>query len=249
MAGASRDEAKAAIEKLIASSANDGLKKQAQGLLAQIDRFGDFLTAWQVAGPYRGRDQDTGRSRRVRLPTREARREGRRLAHPPRRHAAGQADDARPRERVRGRQQIAAYARTWVYSAQEQTVRFEFGSDDGNKVWLNGRLVATHPEGGAATPGKFKVNVTLKQGWNAIVIKVTQQTGPWEFCFRICRPNAPSSRASASRPCRRATEISRARARPRRRRSSVRFWSQSVNDEDDDDWRRAELTKACCAVE
>jgi hypothetical protein len=25
----------------------------------------------------------------------------------------------------------------------------------------------------------------LKAGWNALLIKVTQCSGPWEFCFRI----------------------------------------------------------------
>jgi hypothetical protein len=25
----------------------------------------------------------------------------------------------------------------------------------------------------------------LKAGWNALLIKVTQCSGPWEFCFRV----------------------------------------------------------------
>jgi len=27
--------------------------------------------------------------------------------------------------------------------------------------------------------------VQLKQGWNALMIKVVQNTGPWEFCARL----------------------------------------------------------------
>jgi len=192
MAGASRDEAKAALEKLIASSAlfvNSGLKKQAQDVLAQIDRFGDFLTAWQVAGPYEGENKSPAEVVEFAFPPEKPDAKGVAWRVLP----AG-TQPAKPMmldlaNACGGGDQMAAYARTWVYSAQEQPVRLEFGSDDGNKVWLNGKLVATHPEGGAATPGKFKVDVTLKQGWNALVVKIAQQTGPWEFCFRICRPD------------------------------------------------------------
>jgi hypothetical protein len=83
-----------------------------------------------------------------------------------------------------------AYVRTWVRSDKEQPVKFEFGTDDGNKVWLNGKLIHSNPIGGAATPGKFKVDTTLKPGFNALLMKVAQVSGPWEFCFRICKPDS-----------------------------------------------------------
>ena len=45
-----------------------------------------------------------------------------------------------------------------------------------------------HAEGGAATPDKFKVAVTLAKGWNEVLLKVVQDTGPWQFCLRITAP-------------------------------------------------------------
>ncbi len=71
----------------------------------------------------------------------------------------------------------------------EQAARLEFGTDDGNKVWLNGKLVHANNAGGPATPGEHKVPVILQKGWNALLLKVTQDTGTWQFCFAIRKPN------------------------------------------------------------
>jgi len=91
--------------------------------------------------------------------------------------------------RAFGGESRVAYVRTWVYFAKQQLALLEFGTDDGNKVWLNGKVVHANPAGGAAVPGEHKVNVRLKQGWNALLMKVTQDTGPWEFCLRIRKPD------------------------------------------------------------
>ena len=101
---------------------------------------------------------------------------------------SGQSDQPWMFELGEGDQRVA-YVRTWIFSDKDQPARFEFGTDDGNKLWLNGKVVHANPAGGAATPGKYKVDVALKQGWNALVMKVLQDTGPWEFCFRIRRPD------------------------------------------------------------
>jgi hypothetical protein len=85
-------------------------------------------------------------------------------------------------------EQKAAYVRTWIQSPKEQDAQLMFGTDDGNKVWMNGKLVHANPAGGAATPDKYKADVTLKAGWNALLMKVTQDSGPWEFCLRIVNP-------------------------------------------------------------
>ncbi|MBE3069177.1 MAG: hypothetical protein IMZ66_02970, partial [Planctomycetes bacterium] len=79
----------------------------------------------------------------------------------------------------------AVYVRTWVHSDKEQPARLEFGIDDGSRVWFNGKVVHADGAGGAAVPGEHKVPVTLRKGWNALLLKVTQDTGPWEFCLRI----------------------------------------------------------------
>jgi hypothetical protein len=72
---------------------------------------------------------------------------------------------------------------------KEQPARLEFGTDDGNKVWLNGKLVHENSKSGPAIPGEHKVNVTLQKGWNVLLLKITQDTGPWQFCLAIRKPN------------------------------------------------------------
>ena len=91
-------------------------------------------------------------------------------------------------QKALGGQKKAGYVRTWVHSEQEQAARLEFGTDDGNKVWLNGKLVHANGEGGAAVPGEHKVAVTLQKGWNVLLLKVTQDTGTWQFCLSIRKP-------------------------------------------------------------
>jgi hypothetical protein len=39
------------------------------------------------------------------------------------------------------------------------------------------------------TPGSDNVNITLDQGWNLLMLKVTQNNLPWEFCVRLRSPD------------------------------------------------------------
>ena len=88
-----------------------------------------------------------------------------------------------------GGEQRVAYARTWIYSPKAQPARFEFGSDDGLKVWLNGDLVHAKNIARGITPNEDKFNVSLREGWNAILIKVTQNNQGWGFCARLVSPD------------------------------------------------------------
>ena len=93
---------------------------------------------------------------------------------------------------VLGGEGRACYVRTWVHSDSEQPARLETGDDDGSKVWLNGKLLFEDATGGVASPGEHKMPVTLGKGWNALVLKIAQITGPWQFCLRIARPDGRS---------------------------------------------------------
>jgi len=84
-----------------------------------------------------------------------------------------------------GGEQRVAYARTWIDTPKEQKVRMELGSDDGIKVWLNGQLVHANNVARALTPGSDKVDVTLKEGRNSLLLKVTQLNQGWGFCVRF----------------------------------------------------------------
>lgn len=152
-------------------------------------KAGDFVTAWQVTGPFVQDGKDGFALVDVAFPPEKPdAKDVKWVMLPPAVErggvmflnlvaACGAGDNK------------CAYVRTWVRSDKEQPAQFQFGSDDCDKLWVNGKLVHMDTKGGAATADKFKVDVTLKQGVNALLMKVTQVSGPWEFCFRIVKPD------------------------------------------------------------
>jgi PKD repeat protein len=77
------------------------------------------------------------------------------------------------------------YAHTYVHSSSQQNVELWLTYNDGARVWLNGALVLTDDvdhryNGGLTTdviPDHEKLSVALQQGWNKLLIKVSQDSG------------------------------------------------------------------------
>jgi hypothetical protein len=92
-------------------------------------------------------------------------------------------------DKLLGGDNRVAYLRTRVSSDKEQKARLEIGSDDGIKVWLNGQVVHANNVIRAAAPAQDNVEVTLKQGWNQLLLKVTQGGGEWSVCARLRAPD------------------------------------------------------------
>jgi len=68
---------------------------------------------------------------------------------------------------------------TQVESATARNVTMLVGADDGIRVWLNGDEVLRQDPPAAFTEGAHQVPVTLRQGWNLILVKVYfPQLGP-----------------------------------------------------------------------
>ncbi len=84
-----------------------------------------------------------------------------------------------------GGENRVAYLRAGVSSPKPQKARLEIGSDDGVKVWLNGKLVHANNASRGVTPGQDKVDVMLKQGVNTLLLKINQGGGGWGACARL----------------------------------------------------------------
>lgn len=182
--GSASANAKAIATKLQASSKNPATRERAAQILRQIEKAEDYVTAWQFAGSYTLGSGDGGSLFAKAFPPETS--DSKVIWRP---LAAG-TQSARPwmldlLATRRGEARCVGYARTWIYSDKAQPARIEFGTDDGHKLWLNGKKVAEANRGGAAVPGDFKASVELRQGWNALLLKVVQDTGPWEFCLRV----------------------------------------------------------------
>ena len=183
IAGSQPDQAKQAVSKIQEMSPSQPIRNQTNAILKTIESFGDFITGWQVSGPYFKDGQNY--SKLLNTPfAPETGGENVIWSVMP----AG-TDQGKPwlldLLRLYPGNSRAAYVYTWVHSSAERDARVELGSDDGVKVWLNGQVVHVNNIGRAAVPGSDKFDVKLRKGWNKLMLKVTQDVGPWGYCVRL----------------------------------------------------------------
>jgi hypothetical protein len=187
--GSHRQEASEALKAFVLTSQNAALRKQAEAIIQQIEKLSDYVAAWQVAGPYSEQGKDYLALFDVAFPPERPGAESVEWRALPVLGKPGKPWMLDLAGALGAREHCLVYVRTWLHSDKAQQARLEFGIDDGSKVWLNGKLVHADGVGGAAIPGEHKVNVALRQGWNVLMLKITQATGPWEFCLRLRRPD------------------------------------------------------------
>ncbi len=180
---------KEVLERVVQSTRNDTTREQAQQIIGRTERLDDYITAWQVSGPYTKEGvQGPELFDVVFAPEQEGQEAKWRIV------AAG-TNEGRPwlieleKDAALAGENRVAYLRTRVSSPTEQKARLELGSDDGVKVWLNGELVHANNAIRPAEPGQDKAEVTLKEGWNPLLVKLTQGGGQWALCVRLRTPD------------------------------------------------------------
>lgn len=89
---------------------------------------------------------------------------------------------------VQPNEQAIAYGLTYLYSPEDREAVLLLGSDDGVRLWVNDNLVHTNPSYRGAYPDQDRVKVSLKAGWNKVLIKVLQGAGGWGYYLRIPDP-------------------------------------------------------------
>ncbi len=182
------EAAKAGLRQVLAVTSDASLRKAAAAALEQIEAGADYIVAWQVAGPYLQEGKEYKDLFDIAFPPETAPAAGVKWQAPP----LG-SDAKRPWVmdllKALGGEQRVAYSRTWVHSDQEQPARLELGTDDGVKVWINHSVVHTNNTFRGLQPGADKVTVTLKAGWNPVLLKITQLTAGWAFCARFVKPD------------------------------------------------------------
>ncbi len=80
---------------------------------------------------------------------------------------------------------VITYALAEINSSEDKSALFGIGSDDGVKIWLNGKLVHENWTGRSISKDNDIVSIKLQKGKNQILIKVQNMTGNWEFCCRM----------------------------------------------------------------
>lgn len=87
--------------------------------------------------------------------------------------------------RLTPHENVAAYAHVYIQSPAEIPCALVFGSDDGIRIWLNSELKYALRARRGADPNQSTLPITLKAGWNRLLIKVDQGTGGWGFYLRL----------------------------------------------------------------
>jgi HEAT repeat protein len=142
-----------------------------------------YLLGWLISGPFTAPDQEGSALFDLALPPEKtgAQVEWRPFAAP----ANGIVDLGA----IMPGDNRVAYLRTVINSEQEQPALLELGSDDGVKVWLNGAVVHANNAVRPCAPGQDKAKVTLKQGDNVLLLKVTQGGGQFAAVARLRAPD------------------------------------------------------------
>ncbi len=76
-----------------------------------------------------------------------------------------------------------AYARREFVAKEDKRVKIGLGTNDGVKMWVNGKLVHKNIIGRPALPNEDVITVHLHKGKNVVLLKIDQLGGGWGFYF------------------------------------------------------------------
>jgi HEAT repeat protein len=183
LAGSQREVARAALGRIAKEGKSDAVRVEARKALEAMDQYGGFITVWAVAGPFRQAGKQCAELFDISFAPEQAgaKVEWKRLAPPQDPALFWQADLLG----VAGADQSVVYVKSRIWSPKPQTVRLEIGSDDGNRVWLNGKVVHAKNTMRPIQAGSDRAEAALNQGWNPMMIKVTQNNMGCAVCVRI----------------------------------------------------------------
>jgi HEAT repeat protein len=187
--GSYPERTKEVLRKVIQGTKNDALREQAQQIIRQAERFDDYLIAWQVSGPYIKQDVQGQALFDVAFAPEQQGQEPAWRILPAGTNAEQPWLMELDKDAALAGENRVAYLRTRIWSPREQKAQLELGSDDGVKVWLNGQLAHANNAERPATPGQDKADVTLAEGWNPLLVKLTQIGGQWALCARLRGPD------------------------------------------------------------
>jgi len=194
-------QAKAALEQIKSQAATEEVKKAVDEAIRALRSVGlspeGFIVAWMLSGPYV--QEGKGGSELFMAPFAPEKAGGkaewRPVVVPP-----GGRPGLVEMDKILGGDNRVCYLRTQILSPKEQDALLEIGSDDGVKVWLNGRVVHANNAIRPCRPDQDKVKVRLKQGDNAFLMKVTQGGGEWSVCCRLRSPDGKALEGVAAAP-------------------------------------------------
>lgn len=200
-------------------------ERDLQAARAELDATGSLLE-WQIMGPF----DNSGRR-------------GETTAYPPEQqpYSAGQAFEGKLAgesltwravdyeaipahglisldDVVRPNVDATAYATCWVHVERETPAAIRLGATGPYVVWVDGQRVGQGDAYRPVHPLQDAHGVTLRSGWNRVLIKVSVLERMWAFQMRVTRPDGtriPDLKTQAEAPSEWTPEDSTERPIPR----------------------------------
>jgi len=176
----------AALKRALAAARDPVARQKVQDVVNELEKYDGYILAWQIAGPFEVKGKEAKDLYDTAFPPEQG--DGAGAAWKPAGRGVGPWSitlDAA----VGAGEDRAAYLRTRVVAPAAMEAQLEVGSDDGVKVWLNGRKVIKDTNDHGMEPRQHAAKVALRQGVNDLLVKVVNHTGGWNVCCRLRRPD------------------------------------------------------------
>jgi HEAT repeat protein len=180
------------LENIIEADVSDSTTQQAWQILQNISKLKYYVMDWEVSGPYMQEGKNYSDLFDIPFAPEVSGGKGAKW-----RKMSEGMDSDRPwyldlLKALNGGEQRVAYLRTKLQWSGHRQVKLWIGSDDGNKVWVNDKLVNSNNVARSFAPDQDSASVTLKKGENTIMMKITQNNMPWGASLRIEEPRPPN---------------------------------------------------------
>ncbi len=173
-----------ALKRAVKACGDKEKKNELRAFLKSFKERSKYVALWRICGPYQEPDVDNKQL----------------LAHEFGPEKGDEADwwdyfpypEAEKPWRVDlaeeiGDEDAVAYLKTRIFTPKARRARLELGSDDGVKAWLNGRMIHENNATRSLIDRQDRIKIDLREGWNELLLKVSQSDGEWGVSARLCR--------------------------------------------------------------
>jgi len=173
------------VAQQLLQSKNKAVVEKASKTMGDLGKGRAYVRNWLVSGVYRAENMNGEAVHKAAFPPETG---GEGVEWKPLKKGGGK--EAVNLETAVGQEQrCCVYVRTTLVSPSTQPVLLGFGSDDGIKAWLNGKLVHDHWVTRSCAPGQDVVKADLQEGPNVLLLKVSNEGSHWAFSCRVSQPS------------------------------------------------------------
>ena len=181
-----RADALAGIDTVLHACRDDeAMRAEAGEVVNRVEEDEGFITAWEFAGPYTQDDLGGQELFDVAFPPEKRGEDAEAVEWRELPDAAFAEPGTFDLNAIESGSDCCGYVITEIVSERPQEARLELGSDDGLKVWFNGEVAHEANEMRGLTIGEGQCTVSLREGVNTLLLKITQGGGGWQVCCRI----------------------------------------------------------------